>query len=151
MAATGGIREAAKAGIELVAEPVERQEEVAAAVEKVLPACDAYLQIHDTIMRNKSPLEILITRAMALRKPTVGPEIQYPEKGWYLGIYCDFAGVADQSARIAAEILNGRAPAEIPIETPVGLRYAINLGCGEKIGLAIPEAARNGAAATFGN
>ncbi len=143
-------RETAKLGIELVAQPVEELSQVADALEKVLPTCDAYWLIPDPNSCQNSALESALTRGITLRKPMVGCDVAHARAGWYLGIYCDLGDVAEQSARMAAEILGGRAPSEIAIETPRSPRYAINISTGATLGIDVPGSARDGAAEVFG-
>lgn len=143
-------RESAKAGIDLVAEPVEELAQVGDALEKVLPACDAYWLIPDPNSCQNSALESALSRGIALHKPTVGCELAYAKAGWYIGIYCDLGDVALQSAEVGAQILGGKAPSEIPIQTPRNPRYALHLGTAATIGIDVPVSARDGAEQVFG-
>lgn len=143
-------RETAKLGIDLVAQPVEELSQVSDALEKVLPSCDAYWLIPDPNSCQSSALESALARGITLRKPTVGCDIAHAKAGWYLGIYCDLGDVAEQSARMAAEILGGKAPSAIPLETPRSPRYALNVGTGATLGINVPVSARDGAAEVFG-
>ncbi|MEK7867728.1 MAG: ABC transporter substrate binding protein [Planctomycetota bacterium] len=143
-------RETAKVGIDLVAQPVEELSQVSDALEKVLPSCDAYWLIPDPNSCQNSALESALTRGITLRKPMVGCDVAHARAGWYLGIYCDLGDVAEQTARLAAEILGGKAPSSIPIETPRNPRYALNLGTGTALGINVPVSARDGAAEVIG-
>lgn len=143
-------RETARLGIELVAQPVEELSQVADALEKVLPNCDAYWLIPDPNSCQRSALESALARGLTLRKPMVGCDVAHARAGWYLGIYCDLDDVAEQSARMAASVLGGKAPSAIPIETPRSPRYALNLGTGMTLGIDVPVATRNGATEIFG-
>jgi ABC-type uncharacterized transport system substrate-binding protein len=52
----------------------------------------------------------------------------------------DTAEMFDRAATLAARILRGAKPAELPLETPTKFVLAINLATAKKIGLTIPPA-----------
>ena len=52
----------------------------------------------------------------------------------------DYAAIFRRVAEIAAQILNGAKPGDLPIEQPTKFSMVINIATAKALGLAIPEA-----------
>jgi putative ABC transport system substrate-binding protein len=70
---------------------------------------------------------------------SVGGSAWWTGSGWFLG----YGVIADKTyARagdIAASILKGKNPGEIPVEQPSDFEFAINLKTAKALGLKIPQ------------
>jgi len=86
-----------------------------------------------------SYIHLLIEKAKQDKLPLVVHEESMTEKGALLSYGPDFRSVGVQSARLAAKILKGEKPAEIPSETPEKLLLVLNLSTAKAIGLKVPR------------
>lgn len=86
-----------------------------------------------------SYIHLLIEKAKQDKIPLVVHEESMVEKGALISYGPDFKSVGIQSARLAAKVLKGEKPADIPSETPEKLLFVINLSTAKAIGLKLPR------------
>ncbi len=86
-----------------------------------------------------SYIGLLIEKARQDKLPLMVHEESMAVKGALLSYGPDFRSVGVQSARLAAKVLKGEKPADIPSETPEKLLFVLNLGTARAIGLKIPR------------
>ncbi len=82
-----------------------------------------------------SYIHLLIEKAKQDKIPLVVHEESMAEKGALLSYGPDFRSVGVQSARLAAKVLKGEKPSDIPSETPEKLLFVLNLSTAKAIGL----------------
>jgi putative ABC transport system substrate-binding protein len=72
------------------------------------------------------------------RLPTVAQSSLWPEFGGLLSYGPDNADLFRRGAALAAKILKGAKPADLPIEQPTKFELVINLKTAKVLGLTIP-------------
>jgi len=86
-----------------------------------------------------SYIHLLIEEAKQNKIPLVVHEESMVEKGALVSYGPDFRSVGVQSARLAAKILKGEKPSDIPSEMPEKLLLNLNLSTAKAIGHKIPR------------
>ena len=84
-------------------------------------------------------IDLLVEKAKQDKIPLVVHEESMAAKGALLSYGPDFRSVGAQSARLAAKVLKGEKPTDIPSETPEKLFLVINVGTAKTIGLKVPR------------
>jgi putative ABC transport system substrate-binding protein len=128
---------AQKLEIQVLRRDVTTREEI----EEVLRATPA--GVVDAIYHVPSSLagahiELLIQKATEDKLPLIVHEDSMVKKGALVSYGADFRLQGMQAARLAAKILQGTHPADMPIQTPDKLILAVNLTTARAIGLALP-------------
>lgn len=85
-------------------------------------------------------IEPIIVKAMKERLPLIVYDDANVEMGALASYGGNFRLFGIQAAKLAAKILKGAKPADLPIETPENLILKINLATAKAIGLKIPPA-----------
>jgi putative ABC transport system substrate-binding protein len=86
-----------------------------------------------------SYIRLLIEKAKQDKIPLVVHEESMAQAGALLSYGPDFRSVGIQSARLAAKVLKGERPSDIPSETPEKLLLVLNLRTAKAIGLKVPH------------
>ena len=81
---------------------------------------------------------VLIKRAAELRLPAIYQCPETAEEGGLLGYGPSFIAVFRQRARMAASVLRGAKPADLPIEQPSTFELSINLKTAKSMNHTIP-------------
>jgi putative ABC transport system substrate-binding protein len=83
--------------------------------------------------------KVIFARTAALRLPAIYQWPQNAREGGLIGYGPDLVRIyGDQLSRMAAEILRGTKPADIPVEQPTRFSLAVNLKLAKALGLTIP-------------
>jgi putative ABC transport system substrate-binding protein len=82
--------------------------------------------------------------------PFIGPSEPWAKAGALYAFGWDFKDVGAQSAEIAAEILNGKKPSDIPAASARKMEYFVNLKAAEQLKVEVSEAVRKGSRKVFG-
>jgi len=102
-------------------------------------AIDAYWLLPDELVTNPQTLEHLREFSIANRVPIISFSDKYLKAGAAAAITFDMADMGSQAADMAARILAGARPAEIPIETPRRQRIIVNTSVFRKMVVPINE------------
>ena len=81
---------------------------------------------------------VIIERAAELRLPAIYQWPETADEGGLLGYGPSFIEVFRQRARMAARVLRGAKPADLPIEQPTTFKLSINLKTAKAINHTIP-------------
>jgi putative ABC transport system substrate-binding protein len=125
-------------GVELSTHQVQRSEEIASAVEAAKASGAEALNVLASPLLHGNR-QTIIERAATLRLPAI---YQWPEtvqEGGLLGYGPRFSEFVRQWARLAAKVLRGAKPADLPIEQPTRFELVVNLKTAKALGLTIPE------------
>jgi len=131
--------EAHDRGVELVIRIVKTYGEIAPAVEAAKAGGAAGLNVLGSALLFGNR-QVIFERAAALGLPAV---YQWPENakeggliGYGPSIYRIYQ---DQLSRMAADILRGKKPSDIPVEQPARFYMAVNLKVAKTLGLTVPQ------------
>jgi putative ABC transport system substrate-binding protein len=83
-------------------------------------------------------LEILVKQTFQERLPMICSLLSLVERGCLASYAADYAALGRQGAVLADKILKGSRPADLPIEMPRKLNFALNLNTAKAIGLTVP-------------
>ncbi len=128
-------------GIEFVPAPITNPAEVKQAAESIAGRVDAFYAVTDNTLF--SGLNSLLSTAKANRIPVFGADTTAAENGGVLfAIGFDYYKAGRLTGRIAADILKGKKPEDIPVATmkyPENSETLIDLDTAEYLGIAVPE------------
>jgi putative tryptophan/tyrosine transport system substrate-binding protein len=98
---------------------------------------DAILMVTDilTVLNRKRVIEF----AAMHRLPGMFEYASLARDGGLMAYGPDVEAIFDRAAELADRILKGAKPAELPLELPTRLQFAINLKTAAALGLTIPE------------
>ncbi|MFL6835006.1 MAG: ABC transporter substrate-binding protein, partial [Xanthobacteraceae bacterium] len=82
--------------------------------------------------------KLIVERAAAHRLPTMYETREFVELGGLVSYGTDFADLFHRAAGYIAKILNGKKPAELPIEQATKFELVINLKTAKALGLEVP-------------
>lgn len=131
--------EARGRGVELVIRTVKAYGEIAPAVEAAKAAGAAGLNVLGSALLFGNR-HVIFERAAALRLPAI---YQWPENAKEGGLVgygpSIFRIYQDQLSRMAADILRGKKPPDIPVEQPAYIYMAINVKIAKALGVTVPQ------------
>ena len=123
-------------GLEIVAFPIRRVEEIAPSFDALKGRAEALYVVGDPLA-NTHRLRI-ITFALAARLPTVHSQRQYVEAGGLMSYGANFPDLNRRAADYVDKILRGAKPADIPVEQPTKFDLVVNLITAQALGLEVP-------------
>jgi len=123
-------------GLEIVAFPIRRVEEIAPSFDALKGRAEALYVVGDPLA-NTHRLRI-ITFALAARLPTVHSQRQYVEAGGLMSYGANFPDLNRRAADYVDKILRGAKPADIPVEQPTKFDLVVNLVTAQALGLEVP-------------
>ncbi len=135
-AARLGAEAAPQLGMEFIGHPVRTTEELAAALATFEPndGCvtieSALLDISDQVLQ----------RSLAIRMATIYSSAFWVRHGALVAFGADYYDMGRQAARLAAKILRGAKPEDIPVEGANAIHLTINLGTAKTLGIGVPPA-----------
>ena len=133
------LQEAARArNIELSIHLVARGDEVAAAMDMVQASGATALNVFASpvLYANR---QLIMERVAAMRMPAMYQWPEMAEEGGFAAYGPRFTQLPDLTARLAANILRGTKPADLPVEQPTNFELVINLKTAKALGLTIPD------------
>lgn len=83
-------------------------------------------------------IDLLIKRAKEDKVPLMTHQDYMVERGALISYGADVKALGGQAARLAAKLLKGDKPAEVPVETPDRLFVTVNLATAKAIGIKFP-------------
>jgi putative tryptophan/tyrosine transport system substrate-binding protein len=129
---------ATKLGVNLVRRDVASEDDIERALlDTPKGSIDTIYHIPSVVVG--SHVTLLIEKAKKDRIPMVAQEESIAKKGALLTYGADFQFVGMQAARLAAKILKGGKPSDIPSETPERLLLVVNQSTAKAIGVKIPR------------
>ena len=111
------------------------------ALNSLATTIDAYWLLPDELVTNPQALQTLRDFSMANRIAIISCSDKYLKAGAAVAITFDMADMGSQAADMAARILAGTKPGEIPMETPRRQRVIVNTQVFHRMGITINEAA----------
>ncbi|MBI4225355.1 MAG: ABC transporter substrate-binding protein [Candidatus Sungbacteria bacterium] len=131
-----GVQAAKDAGIELTLFPVHTKEENASTSPKITGRkVQGMIVGGDSLIW--SSLDLYIKQAIKEKIPFSAFDTDQVKRGALIGFGPDYAVMGQQAATISHQILQGKKPGEIPIETPRKLLLSVNLDTARAIGITL--------------
>ncbi len=121
--------------LELVAQPVRTPEEVASSLKALRPG-DGLLSPPAVTMNIPG---LILDIHLFSRVPAVFYASFWVEAGALVSYGSDFYSEGAQAARLAAKILRGAQPRDLPVEDSNKIELAVNLKTAKSLGLTIPR------------
>lgn len=125
-----------KMGINLVEATVSNSSEVSLAAASLVDKVAAIYVPTDNIIVSAMPTVLQI--ASAKKIPVFSSENNSVEQGAIATLGIDYYQLGRQTARMAVEVLKGKDPSRMAIQSSQDLKLYLNQKTAEKIGLAIP-------------
>lgn len=129
---------AARLGLEVVEASASSSTEVLTAAQSIARRVDAFYVFTDNTV--VSSLESVIKVAEEARKPLIVGEGDSVRRGGLASVAIDYYQLGRQTGRMAARVLEGASPAEMPIQFQEEARLIINLKAAARMGVTVPEA-----------
>ena len=135
-------KEAARLGLELVAEPIEQAQDFQRGFKKIVGQVDAFWVLKDPVLYTLENLDWLEERCLNEKLLCVGQSQNLAKMGLTLTVNPDTVQVVAQATAMARNILlHGQKASDIKVMEPIGTQVFLNLKTAERIGLAIsPQA-----------
>jgi len=128
---------AADLGIRLTARPVTSREEVPAAFLELAEDSQAFWLHRDATVLTREFFNHSLMLQLSRRMPLIAYSKQFVHKGAFFSFAATYPKQGRKAGEIANRILEGKSPAEIPIQYPEGT-LSLNLRTGEMIGAVLP-------------
>jgi len=125
-------------GIQLIPLPVQKKEDIPAAVDSAAKQrADALLVLPDPVTgSHRSQLIELVRRA---RMPAMYGYREFPDAGGLISYGPNLRAMYRRTAVYVDRILKGAKPSELPVELPATFELVVNLRTAKALGLAIPH------------
>lgn len=131
------VQEAADSlGISLLLYPIKTEGEIRQASQAIPAAAQAIFLPQDS--RIESMIDLFTEAAVNRHLPLSAPSAQQVYKGALMSYGFDHTSIGRQAGRQALQILKGRKPGDLPVETAENMLY-INLKAAQQIGLDIDD------------
>lgn len=130
--------DAAKLGLTLVESPAEYAAQVPNALNALQGKVDALWLIPDPVCAAAEPFQQIQSWAQAQKVPILAFAESFVRRGALLGVGVDMAEQGALAAELAARILNGESPEELPLLTPRRLLAYYNRQTARELNLEIP-------------
>jgi putative tryptophan/tyrosine transport system substrate-binding protein len=114
--------------------------------EEIVPAIEAARAVGAQAINVLASVKFYVNRALIIEsaaKTQLPAVFQFPdwtEQGALVGYGAPTDSVFRQHASLLVKVLNGTAPADIPVEQPTAIELAINLKTAAALGLTVPPA-----------
>jgi putative ABC transport system substrate-binding protein len=128
---------AKKLGVQVLRRDVTTGEEIESVLRDTpTGAVDAIYHVPSALLTGY--IDLLIQKAKLDKIPLMVHEDSVVERGALASYGANFRLMGVQTAKLAAKILQGAKPSEMPIQTPDKMLLTINLTTAKAIGLGLP-------------
>ncbi|MEA5467795.1 ABC transporter substrate-binding protein [Spirulina sp. 06S082] len=133
-------KEAISRNLEIVEATATQSSNVATAAQSLIGKVDAiYVPTDNTIV---SALEAAIQIATENKIPLYAGDTDSVERGAIAALSFNYYDVGRQTGKIVLEVLEGKKPGDIPVQSVEKLQLFVNLKAAEAMGVEIPESVR---------
>lgn len=134
---------AEKYGLEIVTKGVTQVNELAQALDSLLPNVDVLYTPTDNLVVSATPL--VVKKALDNKKPVIGCIEDQVNQGALATETIDYYKLGYQTGEVAVKILKGEKPNNIPVKTLENTDLMINKKTAASLGITIPEEILKGA------
>lgn len=124
-------------GLTIVEATAANASEVQQAAQSLVGRVDALYMITDNTLAQSAPSVIALAKEKKI--PTLSAVESYVEQGALATLGFDYYQVGKQTGAMAAAVLKGKKPADLPVETPKDVNLIINTKTAQALGLTIPK------------
>ena len=128
---------AEKYGMEVIDMGISSTNEIAAALDVLLPQIDILLNLTDNMVVSAMPL--IAERSLEAKVPIIGSEEEQVKNGALASAGLDYYNLGKQTGEIVAKILGGTPAEDIPFESLKDVKLAVNTKVAEQLGITLPE------------
>ncbi len=129
--------EAVTIGLTIVPIGVTNATELSDALDVLLPQIDVLYIPTDNLVASSMP--IVTSKSLAAKIPVIGSEQSQVENGALITVGINYYKLGFQTGLMAAAILDGKKPNELPVETLEKTDLVINMNTANTLGLTIPQ------------
>ena len=135
------IRHAAKqAGLEPVIKVVESRDDVAPALQAVLPESDVYFAVPDSVVFGSQMIQYVLIASYRHGVPVVGYSAPMVKAGALAALVASPEQIGRQGAQLTRKVLNGTWP---PFQAPDDYEVKVNASVARALDLDLDEVAQN--------
>ena len=127
-----------KMGLKAVERTVSNPSEVKQTADSLAAETDAIFVPNGGLIQDA--IALVVDAANAHKIPILGSSKVMVDGGALLSVAIDDVDTGAQSARLAIEVLNGKAVADVPAIAINGDMVDVNMAAAEKLGISIPQA-----------
>lgn len=124
-------------GLEIVEATVTQANEVQQAAQSLVGRVDGLYLITDNTLAQG--IQSVLALATAQKLPTVSVERSYVEQGALITAGFDYYQLGKQTGALAADVLKGKKPADLPVQTSKELNVSLNTKTLGALGVKLPE------------
>lgn len=128
---------ASKYGFEIVEKGIGTQAEITQACDILVNEVDCISNMTDNTV--VAALSVVIEKATAAGIPVFGSEEEQVKNGCIASAGLDYFNLGVQAGKMAARILNGEKPEDIPYETLKESKITVNNAAASALGIEIPQ------------
>jgi putative tryptophan/tyrosine transport system substrate-binding protein len=125
-------------GITIVEATVANASEVQQAAQSLVGRVDGLYLITDNTLAQG--VQSVIALANDKKLPTISAVQEYVDQGALATLGMDYYQLGQQTGAMAAEVLKGKKPADIAVQTSKDLKLVVNTKAAKTIGLTVPDA-----------
>lgn len=128
---------AAQYGVEIVDAGITTTNEIATALDSLLPQVDAMMNLMDNTV--VSALSLVLQKCDAAKIPLYGSEITQVEAGALASAGVDYYVLGNTTGEMVAKVLEGASPESLAIETFKDPVLIVNSDKSEMLGITVPD------------
>lgn len=129
--------EASKMGLEIVTASASKISDVKAAAESLAPKADCFFINNDNTAL--AAFDTVVKVGINEKRPVFVSDTDLVKKGAVAALGPNQYDLGKQAGALAAQILKGKDPGDLPVEFPVKQELKINLEAARKMGVTIPK------------
>jgi len=133
------VHESGGKGFEVLTKQVSDVGEVYSAIRDFRPSIDCLFIIPDSTVYTINSTEDILLYSLREGLPVVGISPTYVKAGALFSISCNYKQLGKQSGEIAARILRGEKPSDIPYASPDKYDLSVNLIVARRMGVTLPD------------
>ena len=138
-------RSARTTGLELLARKVSAPADIPATLQSLSNHADVLWGLADTLVLTRETAGPILLFSLQNRIPFVGLSAPWVKAGAVYALERDYGDIGRQCAELAAQVLSGSAPEDVPPQSPRKVLYLINRRTADQLKLTISRDVLRGA------
>lgn len=137
-------------GFEVFEQTVPSEKEFPEALRSLLWRVDLFVMVPDAKLYSAQTTNHLLEESLQKRVPVLGLSAAYAKAGALLAFDCDYQELGRQAGEIAARLLRGAKPSDVPSVGPRKIQYVLNKAAARLMDISLPEKTLQNAREVFG-